>query len=149
MMLREKIGDEKLAEYVEDFRRMAQADPDAVRQKLYSQPHPYNWMTPHGVDRLRVARDMGDDPAAAYREDTGWRGARSGEAVGEGRTAFHCRRGRRDAAVAGHRAQRRRTPRRWSVDAAEPSLDDVLSPVQNRKKTNGSRACAVLNVPAQ
>ena len=65
MMLRDKIGDEKLAEYVEDFRQMAQADP-TLFGKLYSQPHPYNWMT-REVDRLRVARDMGDDPAA-YRE---------------------------------------------------------------------------------
>ena len=39
-------------EYVEEFRQLAQADP-TLFGKLYSQPHPYNWMT-REVDRLRL-----------------------------------------------------------------------------------------------
>ena len=74
MMLREKIGDEKLGEYVEDFRQMAQADP-TLFGKLYSQPHPYNWMT-REVDRLRLVRDVGSDPAA-YRDKILAEGARA------------------------------------------------------------------------
>ena len=62
MMLADKIGAEKLSEYVQEFRGLAEADP-TLFGKLYSQPHPYAWLT-REVDRLRLVRDVGDDPAA-------------------------------------------------------------------------------------
>ena len=130
MMLREKIGDEKLGEYVEEFRQMAQADP-TLFGKLYSQPHPYNWMT-REVDRLRLVRDVGTDPAA-YRE----------KILAEGRAAWEAEKAApapspaagMQPSLATARSVAGRTAGAWT---GEPSLDDVLAPVQNRKKTNGA-----------
>jgi hypothetical protein len=62
MMLREKLGDEKVNEYAAEFRRLAQAD-QTLFGKLYSQPHPYSWLT-REVDRLRLHSEIGDDPTA-------------------------------------------------------------------------------------
>ena len=132
MMLREKIGDEKLAEYVEDFRQMAQADP-TLFGKLYSQPHPYNWMT-REVDRLRVARDMGDDPAA-YRERILAEGRAQWEAEAKAAPPPLSPAAGMQPSLATARSVAGRTAGAWT---GEPSLDDVLAPVQNRKKTNGS-----------
>ena len=130
--LREKIGDEKLAEYVEDFRQMAQADP-TLFGKLYSQPHPYNWMT-REVDRLRVARDMGDDPAA-YRERILAEGRAQWEAEAKAAPPALSPAAGMQPSLATARSVAGRTAGAWT---GEPSLDDVLAPVQNRKKTNGS-----------
>ena len=132
MMLRDKIGDEKLAEYVEDFRRMAQADP-TLFGKLYSQPHPYNWMT-REVDRLRVARDMGDDPAA-YRERIQAEARAQWEAEAKAAPPPLSPAAGMQPSLATARSVAGRTAGAWT---GEPSLDDVLSPVQNRKKTNGA-----------
>ena len=132
MMLRDKIGDEKLAEYVEDFRQMAQADP-TLFGKLYSQPHPYNWMT-REVDRLRVARDMGDDPAA-YRERILAEGRAQWEAEAKAAPPALSPAAGMQPSLATARSVAGRTAGAWT---GEPSLDDVLAPVQNRKKTNGS-----------
>ena len=130
--LREKIGDEKLAEYVEDFRQMAQADP-TLFGKLYSQPNPYNWMT-REVDRLRVARDMGDDPAA-YRERILAEGRAQWEAEAKAAPPALSPAAGMQPSLATARSVAGRTAGAWT---GEPSLDDVLAPVQNRKKTNGS-----------
>ena len=132
MMLREKIGDEKLAEYVEDFRQMAQADP-TLFGKLYSQPHPYNWMT-REVDRLRVARDMGDDPAA-YRERILAEGRAQWEAEAKAAPPALSPAAGMQPSLATARSVAGRSAGAWT---GEPSLDDVLGPVQNRRKTNGA-----------
>ena len=132
MMLRDKIGDEKLAEYVEDFRQMAQADP-TLFGKLYSQPHPYNWMT-REVDRLRLARDVGDDPAA-YRERILAEGRAQWEAEAKAAPPAPSPAAGMQPSLATARSVAGRTAGAWT---GEPSLDDVLAPVQNRKKTNGS-----------
>jgi len=65
MMVREKIGTEKLDGYVTDFKRAMETDP-TLGGKLASQAHPYAWLVKE-VDRLRVLRDVGDDPAS-FRE---------------------------------------------------------------------------------
>ena len=131
-----EIGDEKLGEYVNEFRQMAQADP-TLFGKLYSQPHPYNWMT-REVDRLRLVRDVGSDPAA-YRE----------KILAEGRAQWEAEKAApapspalgMQPSLAGARSVAGRTAGAWT---GEPSLDDVLSPVQNRQEDERSRACAVL-----
>ena len=131
MMLREKIGDEKLAEYVEDFRQMAQADP-TLFGKLYSQPHPYNWMT-REVDRLRVARDMGDDPAA-YRERILAEGRAQWEAEAKAAPPALSPAAGMQPSLATARSVAGRTAGSWT---GEPSLEDVVGVIQNRKNTNG------------
>jgi hypothetical protein len=62
MLLREKIGDDKVTEYVNEFKELAARD-QSLFPKLYSQPHPYAWMQ-REVERQRVLRDVGDDPTA-------------------------------------------------------------------------------------
>ena len=47
MMLADKIGQEKLSEYVYEFRNLANADP-TLFGKLYSQPHPVCVAHPRG-----------------------------------------------------------------------------------------------------
>ena len=64
MLLREKIGDDKVSEYVNEFKNLAARD-QTLFPKLYGQPHPYAWMQ-REVERQRVLRDVGDDPSA-YR----------------------------------------------------------------------------------
>jgi hypothetical protein len=54
--IREKIGDEKLNEYVNEFKQLAQRD-QTLFGKLYSQTNPYAWMT-REVDRLRHLREV-------------------------------------------------------------------------------------------
>jgi hypothetical protein len=62
--LRDKIGDEKLDEYVAEFKQLAERD-QSLFPKLYNQRHPYGWMQ-REVERQRVLRDVGEDPTA-YR----------------------------------------------------------------------------------
>jgi hypothetical protein len=116
MMLADKIGQEKLSEYVSEFRQLANADP-TLFGKLYSQPHPYAWLT-REVDRLRLVRDVGDDPAA-YRE----------KILAEERVKCM------QPSLGTARSVAGRTAGAWS---GEPSLEDVLSVVQNRKRPNGA-----------
>ena len=129
MMLREKIGDEELGKYVEEFRQMAQADP-TLFGKLYSQPHPYNWMT-REVDRLRLVRDVGSDPAA-YRD----------KILAEGRAQWEAEKtapapspaAGMQPSLAGARSVAGRTAGSWT---GEPSLEDIVAPIQNRRNANG------------
>ena len=132
MMLREKIGDEKLGEYVEEFRQMAQADP-TLFGKLYSQPHPYNWMT-REVDRLRLVRDVGTDPAA-YREKILAEGRAQWEQEATPAPPAPSPALGMQPSLATARSVAGRSAGAWT---GEPSLEDVLAPVQNRKKANGA-----------
>ena len=131
MMLADKIGAEKLNEYVQEFRSLANADP-TLFGKLYSQPHPYAWLT-REVDRLRLVRDVGDDPAA-YRE----------KILAEGRAQWEqeAKPAPLPSPAAGMqpslgtaRSVAGRTAGAWT---GEPSLEDVLNPIQNRKRPNGA-----------
>jgi len=65
MMVRDKIGTEKLDGYVTEFKRAMETDP-TLGGKLAAQAHPYAWLVKE-VDRLRVLREVGDDPAS-FRE---------------------------------------------------------------------------------
>ena len=60
--LREKLGPEKVDEYVAEFKELAARD-QALFPKLYQQTNPYSWMQKE-VERQRVLRDVGDDPTA-------------------------------------------------------------------------------------
>jgi len=63
-LVRDKIGT-RLDGYVDDFKRAMETDP-TLGGKLVMQRHPFEWLVKE-VDRLRVLRDVGDDPAS-FRE---------------------------------------------------------------------------------
>jgi len=134
LFLREKIGDDKVTEYVNEFKQHAERDP-TLFGKLYQQTHPYGWMM-REVDRLRLQRDIGDDPAK-FRE----------RLIAEERAKWEAEAAQRGPAVpqaapvpgmqpslANARSVAGRTAAAWT---GEPSLEDVLAPVQNRKRQNG------------
>jgi len=131
IMLREKIGDEKLSEYVNEFRSMAEADP-TLFGKLYSQPHPYNWLT-REVDRLRLVRDVGDDPAA-FRSKIEAEARAKWEAEAKAAPPPVSPAAGLQPSLATARSVAGRTAGAWT---GEPSLEDVLAPVQNRRRPNG------------
>jgi hypothetical protein len=131
MLLREKIGDEKLSEYVNEFRSMAEADP-TLFGKLYSQPHPYNWLT-REVDRLRLVRDVGDDPAA-FRSKIEAEARARWEAEAKAQPAPVSPAAGMQPSLATARSVAGRSAGAWT---GEPSLEDVLAPVQNRRRPNG------------
>ena len=132
MMLRDKIGDDKLNEYVGEFRSMAEADP-TLFGKLYSQPHPYAWMT-REVDRLRLVRDVGDDPAA-FRAKIEAEARAKWDAEAATRPPPVSPAAGLQPSLATARSVAGRTAAAWT---GEPSLEDVLAPVQNRKRPNGA-----------
>jgi len=132
MMLREKIGDQKLSEYVEEFRGMAEADP-TLFSKLYSQPHPYNWLT-REVERQRTLRDVGDDPAA-FRAKIEAEARAKWEQEAKAAPPPVSPAAGLQPSLATARSVAGRTVGAWT---GEPSLEDVLSPVQNRKRPNGA-----------
>jgi hypothetical protein len=131
MMLADKIGAEKLNEYVQEFRNLANADP-TLFGKLYSQPHPYAWLT-REVDRLRLVRDVGDDPAA-FRAKIEAEARARWEQEAKAQPAPSPAAGMQPS-LGTARSVAGRTAGAWS---GEPSLEDVLSVVQNRKRPNGA-----------
>lgn len=62
--LRDRIGPEKVAELKDEFRKAAEADP-TLYVKIRQQQDPYAWVQAE-VERIRLLRDVGTDPAA-YR----------------------------------------------------------------------------------
>ena len=130
MMLADKIGAEKLNEYVQEFRSLANADP-TLFGKLYSQPHPYAWLT-REVDRLRLVRDVGDDPAA-FRAKIEAEARAKWEAEAKAQPAPSPAAGMQPS-LGTARSVAGRTAGAWS---GEPSLEDVLAPIQNRRSANG------------
>jgi hypothetical protein len=131
MMLSDKIGAEKLSEYVNEFRQMANADP-TLFGKLYSQPHPYAWLT-REVDRLRLVRDVGDDPQA-FRAKIEAEARARWEQEAKAQPAPSPAAGMQPS-LGTARSVAGRTAGAWT---GEPSLDDVLAPIQNRKRPNGA-----------
>ena len=132
MMLSDKIGAEKLNEYVQEFRNLANADP-TLFGKLYSQPHPYAWLT-REVDRLRLVRDVGDDPAA-FRAKIEAEARAKWEQEAKAAPPAPSPAAGMQPSLGTARSVAGRTAGAWS---GEPSLEDVLSVVQNRKKPNGN-----------
>jgi len=135
MFLREKIGEAKVTEYVGEFRQLAQADP-TLMGKLYSQPHPYAWMQ-REVDRQRMLRDVGDDPTA-YRAKIEAEAREKWEAEA---AAQQLQRAPSPAistqpSLATARSVAGRTASNWT---GEPSDEDVLAPIQNRRNTTNGR----------
>lgn len=134
MMLREKLGPDKVDEYVNEFKQHAERDP-TLFGKLYTQTNPYGWMT-REVDRLRLQRDIGDDPAAfrsrieaEARAKWEQEVAARGPTVPQGAPVPGMQ-----PSLANARSVAGRTAQAWT---GEPSLEDVLAPVQNRKRQNG------------
>ena len=132
MMLADKIGAEKLNEYVQEFRSLANADP-TLFGKLYSQPHPYAWLT-REVDRLRLVRDVGDDPAA-FRARIEAEARAKWEAEAKAAPPTPSPAAGMQPSLGTARSVAGRTAGAWT---GEPSLEDVLSVVQNRKRPNGA-----------
>jgi hypothetical protein len=131
MLLRDKIGDEKVTEYVQEFQQLAQRDP-TLFGKLYSQTNPYGWMQ-REVERQRVLRDVGDDPSA-YRSKIEAEARAKWEAEAATRAPPPSPAAGLQPSLATVRSVAGRTASTWS---GEPSLEDVLAPIQNRKNTNG------------
>jgi hypothetical protein len=130
-MVRKEIGKEKLNEYVNEFRNLANADP-TLFGKLYAQPDPYDWLTSE-VDRLRLVRDVGDDPAA-FRAKIEAEARARWEQEAKAQPAPSPAAGMQPS-LGTARSVAGRTAGAWT---GEPSLEDVLAPVQNRRNTNGS-----------
>jgi hypothetical protein len=131
MYIRDKVGDEKLSEYVNEFRQLANADP-TLFGKLYSQPHPYAWLT-REVDRLRLVRDIGDDPAAFKARIEAEARAKWEQEAKAAQPAPSPAAGMQPS-LGTARSVAGRTAGAWT---GEPSLEDVLAPVQNRRSANG------------
>jgi len=128
--IREKIGDEKLNEYVNEFKQLAARD-QTLFGKLYSQTNPYAWMT-REVDRLRHLREVGDDPSA-YRARIEAEARAKWEAEAKAAPPPSPAVGMQPS-LATARSVAGRTAGTWT---GEPSLEDVLAPVQNRRSANG------------
>jgi hypothetical protein len=131
--LREKIGDEKLNEYVNEFKQLAQRD-QTLFGKLYSQTNPYAWMT-REVDRLRHLREVGDDPSAyRARIEAEARAKWEAEAAAKPPPPPVSPAAGMQPSLATARSVAGRTASTWT---GEPSLEEVLAPVQNRRSANG------------
>jgi hypothetical protein len=128
--IREKIGDEKLNEYVNEFKQLAARD-QTLFGKLYSQTNPYAWMT-REVDRLRHLREVGDDPSA-YRARIEAEARAKWEAEAKAAPPPSPAVGMQPS-LATARSVAGRTASTWT---GEPSLEDVLAPIQNRRSANG------------
>jgi hypothetical protein len=100
--------------------------------KLYAQPNPYGWMM-REVDRLRMLRDVGDDPSA-YRAKIEAEARAKWEAEAAAKPPPPSPAAGLQPSLATVRSVAGRTASTWS---GEPSLEDVLAPIQNRKNTNG------------
>ena len=132
MMLREKLGPEKVDEYVNEFKQLAARD-QTLFGKLYQQTNPYSWMQ-REVERQRVLRDVGDDPSA-YRTRIEAEARAKWEAEAAAKSAPVSPAAGLQPSLANARSVAGRSAGTWT---GEPSLEDVLSPIQNRKRPNGN-----------
>jgi hypothetical protein len=127
--LRDKIGDEKVDQYVADFRAFADKDR-ALWDKLYAQPRPYLWLTKE-IDRLRLSNEIGDDPSA-YRarlvaeERAKWEAERAAAAPPAPSPAANL-----PPSLANARSVAARTSPAFT---GEPSLEDVVHSIRTRKQ---------------
>ena len=61
---RKEYGAEAVEAAAAEFKQAMQANP-SLRQELYQQPHPYEWLMKR-AETLKLQKEIGDDPAA-YR----------------------------------------------------------------------------------
>ncbi len=131
-LLRDKIGDEAVAELQTEFQQMAKED-EGLFMKMYNQPHPYRWMQQQ-VEKHRAMREVGDDPAA-YRAKIEAEARAKWEAEARAQPAPVSPAAGMQPSLATARSVAGRSAAAWT---GEPSLDDVVSQIQNRKRTNGT-----------
>jgi len=127
-MARERLGDEKLDAYVADFRTAAEADP-SLWHKLYSQPHPYGWLT-RQMDTWRMHRDIGNDPDAYRAKIVAEERAKWEQEVSSLRTTPASPAANLPPSLANVRSVASRSEPAFS---GPPSDADVLAAVQQRK----------------
>jgi len=130
LALRDKLGDEKVNAYVAEFKEAARADP-SLWNKLHAQVHPYGWLT-REVEKQRLHRDVGDDPAA-FRARIEAEARAKWEAEAKTAPPISPAAGLQPSLATARSVAGRSAPT-WS---GEPSLEDVLAPIQNRKSQNG------------
>lgn len=133
-MLRDKLGDQEVDAYIAEFQEMAKADP-ALFAKAHAQRNPYGWVA-REVDRHRMMRDVGDDPAA-YRE----------RVIAEERAKWEAEMLSRQPSAPSQppapnlppslATVRSAAPRSAAAWSGEPSLEDVVHSIQTRKQRNG------------
>ena len=133
MLLREKIGDDKVSEYVNEFKELAARD-QSLYPKLYSQPHPYAWMQ-REVERQRVLRDVGDDPSA-YRSkiEAEARAKWEAEAAAKAPPPPVSPAAGLQPSLANARSVAGRTATTWTGMTSD---EDLVASIQNRKRSNG------------
>jgi len=131
-MLRDKLGDETVSALQAEFKRMAEQD-QTLFQKMYSQPHPYRWMQQQ-VERHRAMAEIGDDPAQ-FRAKVEAEARAKWEAEARSQPAPVSPAAGMQPSLATARSVAGRSAAAWT---GEPSLDDVVSQIQNRKRTNGT-----------
>ena len=126
MMAVDKHGKEKIEGEVAYFQNRAKADP-ALFQKLYSTPHPYQWMIEDNAT-ARLHEEIGTDPTA-YRarivaeERAKWESENpAGQPVSPAAGMPPSLAGARSAA-----------PRSTNGYAGPPSFDDILKRPEKRR----------------
>lgn len=131
MLLRRELGAEKVDALIGEFQAAARADP-ALYTKLYAQPDPYGWAA-RQVETIRLQRDIGDDPAAyRARIETEARAkweaemATRGPSMPQGSSVPAMQ-----PSLASARSVAARSAPQWS---GEPSLDDVVASIRDRRK---------------
>jgi hypothetical protein len=132
-LLREKIGSEKVDEYIADFRQFAEKDR-SMWDKLYAQPTPYQWLT-REIDRLRLHNEIGDD-VSAYRA----------KLIAEERAKWEAERSQSQPAtspaaglppsLANARSVAGRSAPAWNGD---PSLEDVVRGIPSHIRAQRGR----------
>jgi len=132
MLLRDKLGDEAVDGYISEFQELARADP-LLSHKMYAERNPYGFVK-REVDRVRREREMGDDPDAYIQrridaERERWEQERAAAAPPPAPPPAPIP--ALQPSLANTRSVAARSAPQWS---GEPSLEDVLSPVQNRKR---------------
>jgi hypothetical protein len=125
-LLREKMGDQ-VDGYVTEFRHHAEQDP-SLWGKLYTQPMPYQWMVKE-IDRIRLHSEIGDDPSAYEQKlRAKWEAERAAQPPAQPPVSPAAN---LPPSLAGARSVAARSAPTWN---GEPSLEDILRPVQQRKQ---------------
>lgn len=133
LLLRKEVGAEAVDAAITDFKAAADQDP-RLYQQLYSQQDPYGWAYKQ-VERIRMLRDMGDDPAAfrarvAAEERAKW----EAEALQpRGNTVTVSPAAGLQPSLANARSMGTRSAAAWT----DTSVEDVVAQIQNRKKRTG------------
>ena len=130
MMLREKLGPDKVDEYVNEFKQHAERDP-TLFGKLYQQTNPYGWMQREVDRQRRAARCRRRSKRHRAKVEAEARAKWEAEAAQREASARRLPPAGLQPSLATARSVAGRTAAAWT---GEPSLEDVLAPVQNRKR---------------